>query len=235
MGRIFETRKHKIYARMDKMAKAFTKVGKEVAIAVKEGGADPNNNARLRLAIQNAKGVNMPKERVDAAIKRAVSKDASNYEEVTYEGYGPHGVALIVDCATDNTTRTVANVRMHFSKGNGSMGSNGSVQFLFDRKGVFKISKEGINMEELELDLIDYGAEDIEADENEIYIYTRFTDFGSMQKGLESKGIVPISSEKQWIPLSPKEVTEAEADAVARLIGMLEDDDDVLAVYHSMA
>lgn len=142
MGRIFETRKHKIYARMDKMAKAFTKVGKEVAIAVKEGGADPNNNARLRLAIQNAKGVNMPKERVDAAIKRAVSKDASNYEEVTYEGYGPHGVALIVDCATDNTTRTVANVRMHFSKGNGSMGSNGSVQFLFDRKEYLKFPKK---------------------------------------------------------------------------------------------
>lgn len=235
MGRIFETRKHKIYARMDKMAKAFTKVGKEVAIAVKEGGADPNNNARLRAAIQNAKGVNMPKERVDAAIKRAVSKDASNYEEVTYEGYGPHGIALIVDCATDNNTRTVANVRMYFSKGNGNFGTSGSVQFLFDRKGVFKISREGVNLDELELDLIDYGAEDIQADENEIYIYTRFADFGSMQKGLEAKGIVPISSEKQWIPLSTKEVTEAEEEDVAKLIGMLEDDDDVLAVYHSMA
>ncbi|MBK6483498.1 MAG: YebC/PmpR family DNA-binding transcriptional regulator [Chitinophagales bacterium] len=235
MGRIFETRKHKIYARMDKMAKAFTKVGKEVAIAVKEGGADPNNNARLRAAIQNAKGVNMPKDRVDAAIKRAISKDASNYEELTYEGYGPHGVAIIVDCATDNTTRTVANVRMHFSKGNGNLGTNSSVQFLFDRKGVFKIAKQGVNLEELELDLIDFGAEDIQEDENEIYIYTRFADFGSMQKGLEAKGIVPISSEKQWIPLSTKEVTDAEADDVMKLIGMLEDDDDVLAVYHTMA
>ena len=235
MGRIFETRKHKIYARMDKMAKAFTKVGKEVAIAVKEGGADPNNNARLRAAIQNAKGVNMPKDRVDAAIKRAISKDASNYEELTYEGYGPHGVAIIVDCATDNTTRTVANVRMHFSKGNGNLGTNSSVQFLFDRKGVFKMAKQGVNLEELELDLIDYGAEDIQEDENEIYIYTRFADFGSMQKGLEAKGIVPISSEKQWIPLSTKEVTDAEADDVMKLIGMLEDDDDVLAVYHTMA
>ena len=235
MGRIFETRKHKIYARMDKMAKAFTKVGKEVAIAVKEGGADPNNNARLRAAIQNAKGVNMPKDRVDAAIKRAISKDASNYEELTYEGYGPHGVAIIVDCATDNTTRTVANVRMHFSKGNGNLGTNSSVQFLFDRKGVFKIAKQGVNLEELELDLIDFGAEDIQEDENEIYIYTRFADFGSMQKGLETKGIVPISSEKQWIPLSTKEVTDAEADDVMKLIGMLEDDDDVLAVYHTMA
>lgn len=235
MGRIFETRKHKIYARMDKMAKAFTKVGKEVAIAVKEGGPDPNNNARLRAAIQNAKGVNMPKDRVDAAIKRAVSKDASNYEEVTYEGYGPHGVAIIVDCATDNTTRTVANVRMHFSKGNGSLGTSNSVQFLFERKGVFKIAREGVNLDELELDLIDFGAEDIDADENEIYIYTRFADFGSMQKGLEAKNIVPISSEKQWIPLSTKEVTEAEAEDVSKLIGMLEDDDDVLAVYHTMA
>lgn len=235
MGRIFETRKHKIYARMDKMAKAFTKVGKEVAIAVKEGGADPNNNARLRAAIQNAKGVNMPKDRVDAAIKRAISKDASNYEELTYEGYGPHGVAIIVDCATDNTTRTVANVRMHFSKGNGNLGTNSSVQFLFVRKGVFKIAKQGVNLEELELDLIDFGAEDIQEDENEIYIYTRFADFGSMQKGLEAKGIVPISSEKQWIPLSTKEVTDAEADDVMKLIGMLEDDDDVLAVYHTMA
>lgn len=235
MGRIFETRKHKIYARMDKMAKAFTKVGKEVAIAVKEGGPDPNNNPRLRAAIQNAKGVNMPKDRVDAAIKRAVSKDASNYEEVTYEGYGPHGIAIIVDCATDNTTRTVANIRMYFSKGNGSLGTSGSVQFLFERKGVFKILKEGVNLEELELDLIDFGAEDIQEDENEIYIYTRFADFGSMQKGLESKGIVPVSSEKQWIPLSTKEVTEAESEDVAKLIGMLEDDDDVLAVYHAMA
>lgn len=235
MGRIFETRKHKIYARMDKMAKAFTKVGKEVAIAVKEGGPDPNNNPRLRAAIQNAKGVNMPKDRVDAAIKRAVSKDASNYEEVTYEGYGPHGIAIIVDCATDNTTRTVANIRMYFSKGSGSLGTSGSVQFLFERKGVFKILKEGVNLEELELDLIDFGAEDILEDENEIYIYTRFADFGSMQKGLESKGIVPVSSEKQWIPLSTKEVTEAESEDVAKLIGMLEDDDDVLAVYHAMA
>jgi len=220
---------------MDKMAKAFTKIGKDIAIAVKEGGPDPNNNARLRAAIQNAKGVNMPKERVDAAIKRAVSKDASNYEEVTFEGYGPHGVALIVDCATDNNTRTVANVRMHFSKGNGNLGTSGSVQFLFDRKGVFKLAKEGVNLEELELDLIDFGAEDIESDENEIYISTRFTDFGSMQKGLEAKGITPISSEKQWIPLSTKEVSEAEAEDVARLIGMLEDDDDVQAVYHNMA
>src|SRR5580765_857510 len=168
MGRIFETRKHKIFARMDKMAKAFTKIGKDIAIAVKEGGPDPNNNSRLRAAIQNAKGVNMPKDRVDAAIKRAVSKDASNYEEITYEGYGPHGVALIVDCATDNTTRTVANVRMYFSKGNGNLGTNGSVQFLFDRKGVFKISGSGVNMEELELDLIDFGAEDILAEESEI-------------------------------------------------------------------
>ncbi|MBA3648163.1 MAG: YebC/PmpR family DNA-binding transcriptional regulator [Chitinophagales bacterium] len=235
MGRIFETRKHKIFARMDKMAKAFTKIGKEIAIAVKTGGADPNNNPRLRLAIQNAKGVNMPKDRVDAAIKRATSKDSSNYEEIIYEGYGPHGVAMMIDCATDNTTRTVANMRMYFSKGNGSLGTSGSVQFLFERKSIFTISGEGINLEDLELELIDYGAEDIMEQENEIVIYTRFSDFGSMQKGLENKAIVAKSSEKQWIPLTTKEVSESEEEDVARLIGMLEDDDDVLEVYHNMS
>jgi YebC/PmpR family DNA-binding regulatory protein len=235
MGRIFETRKHKIFARMDKMAKAFTKIGREIAIAVKNGGPDPNNNPRLRLAIQNAKGVNMPKDRVDAAIKRASAKDSGNFEEITYEGYGPHGVALMIDCATDNTTRTVANVRMYFSKGNGSLGTAGSVAFTFDRKGVFKIAKEGINLDELELDLIDFGAEDIVSEEDGIYIYTKFSDFGAMQKGLESKGITPISSEKQWLPVTTKEVSETEAEDVMKLIEAMEEDDDVLAVFHNMA
>lgn len=235
MGRIFETRKHKIYARMDRMAKAFTKIGKEIAIAVKTGGPDPDNNPRLRLAIQNAKGVNMPKDRVDAAIKRASSKDSSNYEEMTYEGYAPHGVALMVDCATDNPTRTVANVRMYFSKGNGSFATSGSVSFMFDRKGVFKLIKEGVNLEELELDLIDFGAEDIQADEENIYIYTKFTDFGAMQKGLESKKIVPVSAEKEWVPQTTKELDETGAEEVMKLIEMLEEDDDVQAVYHNIA
>jgi len=217
------------------MSKAFTKIGKEIAIAVKAGGPDPDNNPRLRLAIQNAKGVNMPKDRVDAAIKRASAKDASNYEEMVYEGYAPHGVALIVECATDNSTRTVANVRMHFSKGNGSLGTSGSVAFMFERRGVFTLSKEGINLDDLELELIDFGAEDIVQDEDGIYVYTKFQDFGSMQKGLESKGIVPVTAEKQWIPLSTKEVSEPEEEDVMKLLQMLEEDDDVQAVYHNMA
>ncbi|MEO5674835.1 MAG: YebC/PmpR family DNA-binding transcriptional regulator [Chitinophagales bacterium] len=235
MGRIFETRKHKIFARMDRMAKAFTRIGREVAIAVKSGGADPDSNPRLRAAIQNAKGVNMPKERVDAAIKRAVSKDSSNYEEVTYEGFAPHGVALMIDCATDNTTRTVANVRMYLSKGGGSLGNSGSVSFLFERKGVFRLNKEGINMEEIELDLIDFGAEEITAEEEGIYVYTRFADFGSMQKGIEARGLEPLSAEKQWIPTTTKELDEVQEDQVLKLIAMLEEDDDVLVVYHNLA
>ena len=220
---------------MDRMAKAFTRIGKDIAIAVKQGGADPDNNPRLRAAIQNAKGVNMPKERVDAAIKRAVSKDSSNYEEVTYEAFAPHGVALLIDCATDNPTRTVANVRMHLSKGNGTLGTNGSVSFMFERKGVFKLNKEGINLEDLELDLIDFGAEEIAEEEDGIYVYTKFSDIGSMQKGLETKGIEPISAEKQWIPNTTKELSEAQAEGVLKLIAQLEDDDDVQAVYHNLA
>jgi YebC/PmpR family DNA-binding regulatory protein len=235
MGRIFETRKHKIFARMDRMAKAFTRIGKDIAIAVKQGGADPDNNPRLRAAIQNAKGVNMPKERVDAAIKRAVSKDSSNYEEVTYEAFAPHGVALMIDCATDNPTRTVANVRMHLSKGNGTLGTSGSVSFMFERKGVFKLNKEGINLEELELDLIDFGAEEIAEEEDGIYVYTKFGDIGSMQKGLELKGIEPVSAEKQWIPNTTKELPEAHAEGVLKLIAQLEEDDDVQAVYNNIA
>src|SRR5438477_1962473 len=212
MGRAFEFRKVRKMKRWDKMSKAFTKLGKEIAVAVKLGGPDPESNPRLRDAIQNAKGVNMPKERVDAAIKRAVSKDSSNYEEITYEGFAPHGVALMIDCATDNPTRTVANVRMYLSKGNGTLGTNGSVSFMFDRKGVFKLSKEGINLEELELDLIDFGAEEITAEEDGIYIYTRFADFGSMQKGLEKKGLEPLGAEKQWIPTTTKELNEAQEE-----------------------
>ncbi len=235
MGRIFETRKHKIFARMDRMAKAFTRIGREVAIAVKSGGPDPDGNPRLRAAIQNAKGVNMPKERVDAAIKRAVSKDSSNYEEVTYEGFAPHGIALMIDCATDNNTRTVANIRMHLSKGNGSLGTTGSVSFMFERKGVFKLNKEGINLQDLELELIDFGAEDIMEEEDGIYVYTKFADFGSMQKGLEAMRIEPLSAGKQWIPNTTKALNEAQEEQILKLIGMLEDDDDVLEVYHNLA
>ena len=234
MGRIFEKRKHKIFARNAKMSKAFTKMGKEIAIAVKQGGPNPDGNSRLRAAIQNAKGMNMPKDRVEAAIKRAVSKDTAHYEEAIYEAYAPNGVALIIECATDNHTRTVSNVRMHISKGNGELGKSGSVLFMFERVGVFKLKKEGLNLEELELELIDFGAEDIVEEEDGIYIYTKFSDFGSMQKGLEAKGIEPISAEKQFIATNTKEVTEDQAEKVMKLIDFLEEDDDVQTVYHNM-
>jgi YebC/PmpR family DNA-binding regulatory protein len=235
MGRIFETRKHKIFARMDKMAKAFTKIGKEINMAVKANGPDPDNNPRLRTAIQNAKGLNMPKERVEAAIKRAMNKDEKVLTEGTYEGYGPHGVAIICDCATDNPTRTIANLRMHFDRGGGAIGKSGSVEFMFERKGVFTIPKANVNMEELELTLIDYGAEDIQEGEELVTIYTGFTDFGTMQKGLEASGIAVTSAELQRIPTTTKELSEEQADEVLKLIGTLEDDEDVQSVFHNLA
>ena len=183
MGRVFEKRKYKMFARYAKMAKAFTRIGREIAIAVKQNGPHPENNPRLRMVMQNAKSVNMPKDRVDAAIKRASSKDEKDYEEVVYEGYGPHGIAVLVECATDNPTRTVANVRLYFNRAEGSLGKTGSLDFIFDRKGIFKISAENLDLDELELELIDYGAEEVFKDENEIIIETSFTDFGKMQKG----------------------------------------------------
>ena len=184
MGRVFEKRKYKMFARYDKMAKGFTRIGKEIAIAIKLGGGDPNGNARLRVAIQNAKGLNMPKANIDAAIKRATSKDSSNLEEVVYEGKGPFGIGILIECATDNPTRTVANVRMNFNRYGGELGKTGSLDYLFERKGVFRIKNENVNLEELEFELIDFGADEIESDEEEIVIYTAFTDFGKMQKAL---------------------------------------------------
>jgi YebC/PmpR family DNA-binding regulatory protein len=235
MGRIFEKRKHKMFARFDKMAKAFTRIGKDIAIAVKHGGPLPENNPKLRMAMQNAKGVNMPKEKVDAAIKRASSKEEKDFQEVTYEGYAPHGVPLMVECATDNPTRTVANVRLHFSKGHGSMGNSGSVAFMFERKGVFKFDPARINVDELELDLIDAGADDIDQQEDEVTIYTKFTEFGHMAKFLESKHLEPKSSELHYIPTTTKELSEEETDEVLKLVEMLEADDDVQNVYHNLA
>jgi YebC/PmpR family DNA-binding regulatory protein len=235
MGRIFEKRKHKMFARFDRMAKAFTRIGKDIAIAVKQGGPSPENNPKLRMAIQNAKGVNMPKDKVEAAIKRASSKEEKDFQEVTYEGYAPHGVPLMVECATDNPTRTVANVRLHFSKNNGSMGNSGSVAFLFERKGVFKFEPAKLNLDELELDLIDAGAEDIERNDEEIIVYTKFTEFGHMLKFLESKHLEPKSSELQYIPNTTKELTEEQQDEVLKLVEVLEGDDDVQAVYHNLA
>lgn len=235
MGRIFEKRKHKMFARFDRMAKAFTRIGKDIAIAVKHGGPLPENNPKLRLAIQNAKGANMPKDRVEAAIKRASSKEEKDFQEVTYEGYGPHGVPIIVECATDNPTRTVANVRLIFAKNGGSMGNSGSVTFLFERRGVFKFDPAKLNLDEMELDLIDAGAEDIERGEDEIVVYTKFTEFGHMQKFLESKNLEAKSSELQYIPTTTKELNEAQQDEVLKLVDLLEADDDVQNVHHNLA
>jgi YebC/PmpR family DNA-binding regulatory protein len=234
MGRIFEKRKHKMFARFDKMAKTFTRIGKEIAIAVKQGGPHPDGNPRLRMAMQNAKGANMPKDRVDAAIKRAVSKDEKNYEEVVYEGYAPYGVAVLVETATDNPTRTVANVRMHFNRGNGALGKTGSLDFIFERKSVFKIDKGNLNLDELELELIDAGLEDIAIDENEIYVYASFSDFGTMSKALEEKGINIISAEKQRIPGTLVELNETQQEEVLRMVEALEEDEDVQHVYHNL-
>jgi YebC/PmpR family DNA-binding regulatory protein len=235
MGRVFEKRKHTMFARFDRMAKAFTRIGKDIAIAVKQGGPLPENNPRLRMVIQNAKGVNMPKDKVEAAIRRASSKDEKDLEEITYEGYAPHGVPLMVECATDNPTRTVANVRLHFSKNGGSMGNSGTVAFMFEHKGVFKFDPAKLNLEEMELDLIDAGAEEIENGEDEIIAYTKFAEFGHMQKFLESKGLEPKSSELQYIPTATKELTEEQQDEVLKLVEALEGDDDVQAVHHNLA
>jgi YebC/PmpR family DNA-binding regulatory protein len=235
MGRIFEKRKHKMFARFDKMAKAFTRIGKDIAIAVKHGGPLPENNPKLRLAMQNAKGVNMPKDRVEAAIKRASSKEEKDYTEVTYEGYGPHGVPIMVECATDNPTRTVANIRLHFSKNGGAMGNSGSVAFMFERRGVFKFDPAKLNLDELELDLIDAGAEDIERNEDEIVIYTKFTEFGHMQKFLEAKHLDARSQEIHYVPTTTKELPEEQQDEVLKLVEVLEADEDVQQVYHNLA
>ncbi|WP_119078783.1 YebC/PmpR family DNA-binding transcriptional regulator [Chitinophaga alhagiae] len=235
MGRIFEVRKHTMFARWDRMAKQFTRIGKEIAIAVKQGGPDPDNNPALRRCFQNAKGVNMPKDRVEAAIKRAMGKDKTDYEEVVYEGYAPHGVAVMVETATDNTTRTVANVRMHFNRGGGSLGNSGSVGFLFNRLGEFKIKNEGQDLEELELELIDFGLEEIGEDsEDNIIIRAAFNEFGNMAKALEEKGINIISAELKRIPTTTVELGEEQAKEVLELIDRLEQDEDVQQVFHNL-
>lgn len=235
MGRIFEKRKHKMFARYAKMAKQFTRIGKEIAIAVKLSGPEPDNNPRLRMAMQNAKSVNMPKDRVESAIKRAVSKDTANYDEVVYEGYAPHGIAVVVECATDNPTRTVANIRMYFTRANGSLGKTGSLDFLFERKGIFKLAKNNLNIEDLELELIDFGAEEVFEDEGEIFVYTSFQDYGTMQKALEEKGMEVTSTEIQRIPTNTVQLTDDQVKEVEAMIEKIEDDDDVQAVYHNMA
>ncbi len=237
MGRIFEKRKHKMFARFDKMAKAFSRLGKEIAIAVKISGPLPENNPRLRAAMQTAKGVNMPKDRIDAAIKRASSKDDKDYEEVVYEGYGPYGVAILCETATDNINRTVANIRVIFTKGDGSLGKTGSLDFIFSRKGVFKIKAAGLDPEELELELIDSGLEELFSDPEEgtIIIYTAFNDYSTMQKALELKGFDVLGAELERIPQSFADgLSEEQENEILELIEKFEEDDDIQRVYHNM-
>jgi YebC/PmpR family DNA-binding regulatory protein len=235
MGRIFEVRKSAMFARWDKMAKNFTRIGKEIAIAVKAAGPDPDNNPALRRCYLNAKACNMPKDRVEAAIKRAMGKDTSSYEEIMYEGYAPHGIAILVETATDNPTRTVANVRMHFTKGQGSLGTTGSVAFGFTHMAEFKIKGEGVNVDDLEFELIDFGLEEIGEDaDGNIIIRTPFNEYGNMSKALEEKKIEVISAELTWIPSNTMELSEDQANEVLKLVDNLEQDDDVQKVYHNL-
>jgi YebC/PmpR family DNA-binding regulatory protein len=235
MGRIFEVRKGAMFARWDKMAKDFTRIGKEINIAVKAGGPDPDSNPALRRCYLNAKACNMPKDRVEAAIKRAMGKDTSNYDEVVYEGYAPHGVAVLVETATDNPTRTVANVRMHFTKSGGALGTSGSVAFTFNRMGEFKIKNSGLNIDDLELELIDYGLEEIGEDsEGNIIIRTAFSEFGHMAKALEEKKIEVVTAELTRIPTNLTELSEDAANDVLKLVDKLEQDEDVQKVYHNL-
>lgn len=235
MGRIFEKRKHKIFARSAKLSKLFTKIGKEIAIAVKSGGPNPESNSKLRVIIANARAANMPKANIEAAITRASSKGEKDFEEVTYEGKGPHGVAMVIETATDNPTRTVANLRAAFTRGGGNMLTSGSVDFLFSRKGVFLIGAEGVNLEEFELEMIDFGMEDIEEDgEGGLLIYVPFQEFGTMQKALEDKGIEIKNAELQRIPATLLELTEEQEQDFQKLMDRLEDDDDITNIWHNM-
>jgi len=235
MGRAFEYRKERKFARWSKMAVQFTRIGKEIAMSVKTGGPDPDNNLRLRVAMQNARDVNMPKANVEAAIKRAISKDASDYQEAVYEGYGPYGVAILVETATDNTTRTVANVRFCFSKYGGAVGTSGSVDYMFERKAFFKIDPTGLDLEELELELIDSGLEEIIQDDDETILQVGFTDYGAMQQALDDRNIPVISVDKERIPLTTVQVSEEQREHVNKIIEKLEEDEDVQAVFHNMA
>lgn len=235
MGRAFEYRKARKMKRWGNMARVFTKLGKEIEMAVKSGGPDPSSNSRLRLLIQTSRSENMPKENIDRAIKRAVSKDTADYKEVVYEGYGPFGVAILVETATDNTTRTVANVRSYFNKHNGSLGTMGMLDFIFERKCSFKVSaKEGIDVEELELEMIDFGVDEVFLDEDEIMIYADFQNFGPIQKHLEENDFEIKSFSFERIPTDTKEVTEEQQAEVEKIIARLEDDDDVTNVFHNM-
>jgi len=234
MGRAFEFRKARKMKRWSAMSKAFTRIGKDIVIAVKEGGPDPDSNSKLRAVIQNAKSVNMPKDNVDRAIKRASDKSLGNYKEILFEGYAPYGVAILVETATDNNTRTVANIRSYFNKYNGNLGTSGSVIFMFDHTCNFRIEKQNIDIENLEFDLIDFGVEEVFEDEDGILIYGPFDSFGEIQKALESKEIQIISSGFDRIPNNLKNVNEEERSEIEKLLEKIENDDDVQNVFHNM-
>lgn len=239
MGRIFETRKATMFRRWDRMSKAFARIGKDIAIAVKSGGPTPENNPTLKRVIQNARALNMPKDKIEAAIKRASGQGAAAYEEVLYEGYAPHGVAVLVTTATDNPTRTVANLRSHFSHRGGSLGSSGSVAFAFKHMGVFRLNPDGIDAESLELDLIDHGLEEMgessgEKGEPQLMIRCAFSEFGHLQRALEERGITPISAELEYIALNPVTLPDDQATETLALVDELEQDDDVQKVFHNL-
>jgi YebC/PmpR family DNA-binding regulatory protein len=240
MGRIFEVRKHTMFARWNRMAKQFARIAKDITMAVKSGGPDPTANSTLRRIIQNARAVNMPKDRVEAAIKRASGRDATNYHQVLYEGYAPHGVALLVETATDNPTRTVAAVRNVITKNGGNLATNGSVSFLFKKMGVFRLAPAGVDQDDLELYLIDHGLEEMgestgEKGEPQLVIRCAFADFGKLQEALEARGIAPLSAAHEYVCTVPTELPEAQATEVLTLIDRLEQDDDVQQVFHTLA
>lgn len=239
MGRIFETRKATMFARWNKMAKLFTRISKDIAIAVKAGGANPESNPALRRALQNARAGNMPKDKVESAIKRASGQGGETYEIVLYEGYAPHGIALLVETATDNLVRTVANVRAAFNKHNGNLGTSGSVGFLFQRMGVFRLNPEGLDLESLELELIDHGLQELgegtgEKGEKQVIVRCAFTDFGHLQSAIEARGITPISADSEYIAANLLELPEDKANEVLALVDALEQDDDVQRVFHNL-
>ena len=234
MGRAFEFRKARKMKRWSAMAKTFTRIGKDIVMAVKDGGPDPDNNSRLRAVIQNAKAANMPKDNVERAINKASDKNTENYKEVLFEGYAPHGIAILVETATDNNNRTVANVRSYFNKSNGNLGTSGSVEFMFDRTCNFRIPAEGVDMEEIELDFIDFGVEEVFEDEDGVLLYAPFDQFGAIQKELEKREVEILSSGFERIPQITKKLTADQEEEVIRLIEKIEEDDDVQNVYHAL-
>lgn len=235
MGRAFEYRKARKMKRWGNMARTFTRIGKEIDIAVKAGGSDPENNTRLRVLMQNAKAANMPKENVERAIKRAISKDTSDYKEIIYEGYGPHGIAIVVETATDNNIRTVGNVRHYFSKYGGSLGTSGCLDFLFERKCIFKINRpENFDLDEFELEIIDFGGDEIFEEDDQVIIYGSFDAYGNIQKYLEDHNIEIVSGEFERIPLDTKELTEEQRVDIDKLLDKFDEDDDITNIFHNI-